>query len=186
MHNDKQDLRIKKTQHLLATTLLSLLEKQSFKKITVNDICTEALVSRSAFYSHFDDKYALLSFSMELLQQGVRDKCCDLDVRTVLRYMLENVTENVTVFRNLITADLDREVMDMFRRMIFDNFQQALQEQKLDTAALPGPPEVVFSFYTAGIASVMMLWIGKNMTYGIDEILDSLCSLLPKPMLEFK
>lgn len=56
MREDKQDLRIKKTQRLLALAMLTLLEKEGFSKITANDICTEAMISRSAFYSHFEDK----------------------------------------------------------------------------------------------------------------------------------
>ncbi|GHU37605.1 hypothetical protein FACS1894105_10040 [Clostridia bacterium] len=56
----KEDLRIIKTRKALLSALSSLLKQYKFSKITVHDICTEALVSRTAFYAHFKDKYDLL------------------------------------------------------------------------------------------------------------------------------
>jgi AcrR family transcriptional regulator len=60
MKPKKEDLRIRKTRKALYSALFSLLERQSFAKITVHAICTESLVSKTAFYSHFKDKFDLL------------------------------------------------------------------------------------------------------------------------------
>jgi AcrR family transcriptional regulator len=61
----KEDLRIIKTYRALVAALNKLLESQSFSKISVFDICAEALVSRAAFYSHFRDKYDLLDYYLQ-------------------------------------------------------------------------------------------------------------------------
>jgi len=42
--------------------VLKLLNRRNFEKITVNDICEEALVSRATFYAHFNDKYDLFKY----------------------------------------------------------------------------------------------------------------------------
>jgi len=60
----KKDLRVIKTKKYLLKAFQSLLYKKSFDKITVNDICEKALVSRAAFYTHYNDKYALLKDSL--------------------------------------------------------------------------------------------------------------------------
>jgi AcrR family transcriptional regulator len=57
----REDLRVIKTRNACSGALLSLLRQRNFNKITVYDICNEALVSRAAFYMHFNDKYALVS-----------------------------------------------------------------------------------------------------------------------------
>ena len=44
----------------LKASLLDLLQKRSFAKISVYDLCSHASVSRSAFYANFEDKYELL------------------------------------------------------------------------------------------------------------------------------
>ena len=56
----KEDLRIQKTRKALYAALLSLLSRQRFTKITVHNICKESMVSKTAFYAHFKDKYDLL------------------------------------------------------------------------------------------------------------------------------
>ena len=58
---DKVDLRIVKTKRALFSSLLDLMREKQFEEIKVNDICSKALVNRSTFYSHYQDKYELLS-----------------------------------------------------------------------------------------------------------------------------
>jgi AcrR family transcriptional regulator len=67
----KEDLRIIKTQRALMNALRTLLNLRNFNKITVNDLCEEALISRAAFYSHYDDKYDLLDSYMEVFFQQI-------------------------------------------------------------------------------------------------------------------
>ena len=45
----------------LIHALINLLHKKTFYKISVNELCAAAQVSRSAFYSHFDDKYVAVT-----------------------------------------------------------------------------------------------------------------------------
>ncbi|HBF76138.1 MAG TPA: hypothetical protein DDW71_12885 [Lactobacillus sp.] len=54
------DKRIIKTERDIKQSFLNLLATTPFQKITVNQICDAALVSRSTFYEHFQDKYDLL------------------------------------------------------------------------------------------------------------------------------
>lgn len=56
----RADLRITKTARALSSALFTLLQGRNFGKITVSDICEEALISRATFYAHFIDKYDFL------------------------------------------------------------------------------------------------------------------------------
>ena len=58
---NKKDLRVVKTQNILYATLLSLMKEKTFEEIKVSDICNKALINRSTFYSHYNDKYELLA-----------------------------------------------------------------------------------------------------------------------------
>ena len=49
----------------LKTALLDLLQRRSFVKISVYDLCSHAHISRSAFYVNFEDKYELLAYCLE-------------------------------------------------------------------------------------------------------------------------
>ena len=54
------------TKQQLADSFLELLEKQPFHTISVHEICEKADIGRSTFYLHFESKYALLSYCLEL------------------------------------------------------------------------------------------------------------------------
>lgn len=51
------------------TSLLELMKTRSGGKITVNDICAGASISRSSFYHHFSDKYDIANWYALLLAQ---------------------------------------------------------------------------------------------------------------------
>src|SRR6266581_3422527 len=62
---EQADLRVRRTHKLLWEALMAELSARAFEEITVKDICERAMVHRSTFYKHYEDKYALL-------EQGVR------------------------------------------------------------------------------------------------------------------
>lgn len=56
----KKDLRVVKTKNLLYQTLIDLMKDKTFEEIKVSDICSKAMINRSTFYAHYEDKYELL------------------------------------------------------------------------------------------------------------------------------
>ena len=66
---EKSDLRIIKSKRALYNALIHLMKKKTFEEIKVSDICNEALINRSTFYAHFEDKYSLLSSMLDNLKQ---------------------------------------------------------------------------------------------------------------------
>lgn len=182
MAEKKQDLRIKKTQRALAMALFTLLETKGFGKISVNDLCTEAMVSRSAFYTHFEDKYALLGFCIEFLRQRTFEQAQPADLRARIYTVLEKAQENAKIFRNLLLSKLDIEVMEMMRQSFQTTVEQLLAQRQISGEQLPGPVEVVSTYYVSGITSAILLWITQNLPYSIDEMTDCLLGLLPKEL----
>ena len=178
MANKKQDVRVTKTQRSLSQALHSLLESQSFDKITINDICGEAMVSRSTFYAHIEDKYQLLHFSIGEVERHIFGDLRDKELRAVLLVTLENVQENVKILRNLVVAELDIELIEMFRQhfiAIFEDMLPALgQADEVPSAKV----EVAASFYAAGVAQTTLLWIAKKLPITTEEMVDTLYELI--------
>ncbi|HLB47612.1 MAG TPA: TetR/AcrR family transcriptional regulator [Anaerolineales bacterium] len=74
----KVDPRIKRTRQLLQQALMDLMREKSFQAITVHDIAERATVNRVTFYAHFEDKYALLEYTMrEMFKQRLRSQLPD-------------------------------------------------------------------------------------------------------------
>ena len=119
----QSDIRISKTHSALAGTLLELLGKKRFCKITANDICRNAMVSRSVFYMHFEDKYQLLQFCMQKERERLENALTDKDVRSLLYAVLKSVKERQTVYHNLFMAEVNAELIQMFLSLFRDFFQ---------------------------------------------------------------
>jgi AcrR family transcriptional regulator len=67
----REDLRIVKTEKALTEAMFALLGRKPFGKITVYDLCDEALISRATFYTHYNDKYDLLRRCLLMIKDDV-------------------------------------------------------------------------------------------------------------------
>ncbi len=71
----KLDPRIKRTRQLLQQAFMELMAEKSFQAITVQDIAERATVNRVTFYAHFEDKYALLEYTIrDMIKQRLRSQ----------------------------------------------------------------------------------------------------------------
>ena len=97
----KVDPRIKRTRHLLQQAINELLREKEFHNITVQDITNRAEVNRATFYAHFEDKFALLNYSVreEFLEAlGRRSSTWDVYTLTNLRSLVMVVYEFLSLF----------------------------------------------------------------------------------------
>jgi AcrR family transcriptional regulator len=63
----KTDLRVVKTRKNIQDAFIRLLQQKSFERITIQNILDEALINRSTFYKHYQDKYELADTMIEEL-----------------------------------------------------------------------------------------------------------------------
>ena len=78
-NEDHLDLRQKKTRRLLVEALAQLLTERPFQELSVVDICRRAMVHRTTFYAHFNDKQELLHYLLEGLEQECVATCLPQD-----------------------------------------------------------------------------------------------------------
>ena len=71
----KQDPRTVQTKALIKQTLLEMLKKTAFDKITVSELCKIARINRGTFYLHYCDLWAVLE-ELEEEPSGEPYQCC--------------------------------------------------------------------------------------------------------------
>lgn len=76
MKERKPDRRTSYTKDLIKKTLLSLMEKSEFTKISVTTICKTAEINRGTFYIHYCDLYEVLE---ELITEMMADTANVID-----------------------------------------------------------------------------------------------------------
>ena len=73
-NQEKLDPRVKRTRALILNAFQDLLAEKNFEAITVQDVTTRAQINRATFYAHFQDKYALLDYSIAQMFMGEIEK----------------------------------------------------------------------------------------------------------------
>lgn len=69
-----EDRRITRTKRSLKAAMTEMLASEDFEHISITELCRRADISRITFYSHYNDKYALLDDIFEdMLQIGTED-----------------------------------------------------------------------------------------------------------------
>jgi AcrR family transcriptional regulator len=71
MSQSSSDLRVRRTQKLIRDALIALIEERSFDAITVGDITRRAMVSRTAFYRYYRDKFDMVEKLYEEIMNTV-------------------------------------------------------------------------------------------------------------------
>jgi AcrR family transcriptional regulator len=130
----REDLRVIKTRKALTSALYVLLQRQPFSKITVYDICMEALVSRTAFYTHFCDKYDLLEQWLQTLREKLLQRLHTQPSAVCEQYICTIVLQNTKVIANLF-ADMDEELQQLLLRQLSPAVA-ANQSQQVEALAL--------------------------------------------------
>jgi len=156
-HTKKDDLRTTKTIKALNEAMFLLLEKRNFRKITVSDICGEALVSRATFYSYFNDKYSLLKYWLSSQTSDIFDSVNDtfekLDI-TVNHFM----HRNKTAITNIIDG-ADAETFNILYNFLYDILDLRIEK---NINGKINPKYVVLSNFCAGGLVFYLSWQVKN------------------------
>lgn len=175
------DLRVIKTKNAIYDALVSLLKDNIFEEIKVSDICKKALINRSTFYSHFEDKYDLFmsfidnlsdSFSKEI--QSIE---YDLPVRDyyieLIKVFLNHIEGKEEIYRSIMINNKNSIIMDMVYDTISDNINKRIKSTSYDM-----PTEIVSSFYLGAVVNVGIEWLKGGKTYTKEEILEYLNKLI--------
>jgi AcrR family transcriptional regulator len=128
------DPRIRRTRVLLQDALFNLLKSKPFESVTVQDITTEATVSRATFYSHYVDRHDLQNgmtdarFQALLNERGVSfDGTCESALRAILLGVcdyLRSVVDNGGPDRQAIDPYLETAVIAVVNRMSEEGLKQ--------------------------------------------------------------
>lgn len=156
-HNLKNnDLRVLRTYKLLLAAMTNLLTLGNFRQITVNSLCAEAMVSRTAFYSHFNDKYALLKYWLTDVKSKIMDGADTYgDIEERVNGFANN---NRNIIKNLI-EDADGETSELFYDCIFS----VLNTKKYKTeSGRTRPNEIILSNFCRGGITEYLLWQVNN------------------------
>lgn len=160
-----QDLRVKRTQNLLAKALIALTLEKGYEAVTIRDVTERADIGYATFFRHYRDKDALLldvldvvlDELMALLRPSAPGADPALDGTLIFRY----VGAHSEVCRVLLGS---RGSAELARRMRAAGTRGVLK----DNHPLPGslvPMEVAAHHLVASTIALISWWLEQNMPF---------------------
>ncbi len=166
----QEDLRVRRTHKLLWEALMAELSERAFEEITIKDICERAMVHRTTFYKHYEDKYALL-------EQGMRQMYDALSAEVNMPASTFSVDDPSPSFVRLFVhvAEHERfykpmlcgEGISRFRKLIKDYIVEHA-EVKMSASnpvdqSLAVPPALHAQFFSGALISIVTWWLENDM-----------------------
>lgn len=163
---------------------MQLMSSKSFEEIKVNEICEKAMINRSTFYAHFDDKYVLLDSLINDLKNSLLKRLRSNEIQDItkgyfirmIKLFAEEVEENKELYNMIINSNKNSVAIDMVLETLREQAVKDLKEKNFKSNI---PTEVVVDYYLGGLVNLFKLWMRSYHPYSKEEMLNYVDKLLP-------
>ena len=176
----KTDLRIIKTNNTLYDALINLLKEKTFEEIKVSDICQKALVNRSTFYAHFNDKYELFMSLINSLKESLQKELKSIEETNLKDYYLKmievflnHIEGKEQIYKSILINNRSSIIMDMIYDTITEDINQKVTKNDKDV-----PNEIFTAYYLGAIVNTGIEWFKNDKKYSKEQLLEYLDKLM--------
>ncbi|GAB6089907.1 TetR/AcrR family transcriptional regulator [Spirochaeta dissipatitropha] len=177
MDKKNQDIRILRSRMYLKRALQELLWNQRLEDVRVQDICSRAMVHRTTFYTHYQDKYHLFHDILKDISDEINGNDLvpgeGLPSRTLYLSAAERAIAYVSRHRQHLRDTLRSNKDSMAYFMIYNAVQDYITNllkmyQRVNTYLLP--LDVISRFTTAGLTGLVFYWVESDAPYTKEEM----------------
>ena len=167
---------IELTETIIKQAFMKLFAEQPLDKITVSNLCKQSGVSRSAFYQHFDDKYAVLESIEDSLLNDLKALNKEMKSFSIMdeREVMPNFTKTIeyiydhrAYFTPLISSPGDTLFIHRWKALMQEDF---LRRLKTDNALPEKNAEIIVSAMTSAMIGMYEYWLTKNPDLDSEEL----------------
>ena len=177
---DVQDRRVKRTQNLLAKSLIALTLEKGYEAVTIRDITERADVGYATFFRHYRDKDALLLDVLDVVLgelMGLLPLSPDADPATIGTLIFRYVQQQSEVVRVLLSS---RGSTTLVQRIIEAGTESVLrQNTPLEGAAVP--MEIAAYHLVASSLALLQWWVEHDMPYPPEQMGNIYNDLIVRP-----
>ena len=167
-----EDLRTIKTKKNLYDALILLMKQTNFENIKVADICKYALVNRSTFYNHYQDKYDLLDDMLTNLKNKIFNLNNYQDIKSYYLSFFSTLLDYINEHKKSFTDIL----INNKKGIMIDILLNKLVKDILDNTKLK-EKEIVVKFYLGGTIYLITEYLNRD-KYTKKDMLDYLDKLI--------
>ncbi|MCU4922184.1 TetR/AcrR family transcriptional regulator [Bacillus cereus] len=186
--NEKQiDLRIRRTHKLLWDSLFELMtqSKQKYSTITINQICERAMVHRTTFYKHFEDKDALLTFGFKRYSKIVAEIPL-LDRLSKPFQVMEQFLHHEEIGKILETQMSDEQFNSCIQYLSHETRKQENEALNRLCKNHTMPNDLITEFYSGVINSLSSWWFQNERKLPAAEMDKYFHQLINRDIFQFE
>lgn len=171
-NENPQDLRVQRTYRLLKGAFVHLIAQKTFEQITVQEICEEAMVRRTTFYQHFEDKNDFLNWFLrenQLAFDRSIDECVSPGhlkeyyislVNGAMKYM----RENKQLLQLLFGAGVQQQsLIHEFAEKLIESINRHLNNiPDIETRLDHVPVSLLAEFYVGGMFTALRWYFNHD------------------------
>lgn len=174
----KKDLRIRKTQRSLTDAFYTLMKQKNFEEITVDEICRKALISRPAFYSHFEDKYDFFSFATtKLLEQF---SVPSSGYAETINHFLDFLEKNEDLVNSFYRSSSNSILMGIITENISTMLRNHVERDIKSGISYGVDPQIIVPTFTGALTGVCGWWVSSGKKVPKEEMVQALNEMLDK------
>ena len=182
---EQGDLRVRRTHKLLWEALMAELAERPFEEITVTDICERAMVHRTTFYKHYEDKYALLERGMRQMYdalvaeaQHVPPSAFSVDhPPPYFVRLFEHVVEHQRFYKLMLCGEGIGRFQKLIKEYIAEVAEAKARELNLANQHLAVPLAMHVQFFAGGALSLLAWWLEHDLPFSPHQMAQCLLSV---------
>ncbi|WP_285398582.1 TetR/AcrR family transcriptional regulator [Lysinibacillus sp. fls2-241-R2A-57] len=186
--NERQlDLRIRRTHKLLWEALFELMtqSKQKYSSITINQICDRAMVHRTTFYQHFEDKNALLAFGLRQNQEEALTVPL-LDRLTKPFQVIEQFLHHKEIGKILESQMDDEQFINFMTYQTREMKKQENEELQRICKNHTIPSELIIEFHSGVITTLSAWWLQNRNEVSAKEMDQYFHAMINQDIFQFE
>ena len=189
---EKIDLRVMKSKSALQNAFIQLLNKKSFSKITVNELCKLDCVNRMTFYNHYHDKDDLFNDIIEKLKENIIMKFFEYaqnsqnnfsanNIPNLLHKISELVIDECINYKDIILSLNNDDESSLIQYIISNSLNDSMTKvlhSLIKKEDLSNKIPLLSVFLTGGISSLIIHLLENEKNYKREEINELIKNLI--------
>jgi AcrR family transcriptional regulator len=177
MTRQGKTVRQRRTQKLLREALIELIEERGFEALTIGELTERAMVSRGAFYRHYQDKYDLVEQIFEEAMSALLGALAELGPEhppSVWVQFFEHIAQYDRLYRALLGRSGSPWFVRKMRASLVDLIKERGHFPRRPNASAPPAhsfsDELVPDLVSAMLVEAITWWLEHGQPYTPQEI----------------
>lgn len=184
----QKDLRVRRTHQSLRQAFMDLLNENGFKAMTVQEVTERAMVNRSTFYRHYQDKYDLaISIVDDIVERLIKELdpppagpeqiSFEEPIRAWIK-LLAVIRHNAVLFRLLLDHGGIVEFRNHLQTLADELVRQRLGELWRASNQPRMPLDVIVGYCKSAFLGMLVWWLDQGAEYTPEQMAGWLQELL--------